>query len=49
MLQIGVYAGFGLLQSIFLCSYSILLTVKGTNASKALMHKAMQRVLRAPM
>ncbi|KAK4561111.1 ATP-binding cassette transporter yor1 [Recurvomyces mirabilis] len=46
---IGVYAALGVVQAIFLFIWSVVLTVLGTRASKVMLHRAMARVLRAPM
>ncbi|KAI5862830.1 ATP-binding cassette transporter protein YOR1-like protein [Durotheca rogersii] len=46
---IGVYAGLGTLQAIFLFAFSISLAIFGTNASKALLSQAVTKTLRAPM
>ncbi|KAG8623951.1 hypothetical protein KVT40_008927 [Elsinoe batatas] len=46
---IGVYAGFGVLQALLLFAFSVTLTVFGTNSSKVMLHRAVTRVLRAPM
>ncbi|KAI1805517.1 P-loop containing nucleoside triphosphate hydrolase protein [Daldinia bambusicola] len=46
---IGVYAGLGTLQAILMFIFSLLLSIFGTNASKALLKQAMSRTLRAPI
>ncbi|KAI1503509.1 P-loop containing nucleoside triphosphate hydrolase protein [Biscogniauxia marginata] len=46
---IGVYAGLGTAQALLMFSFSLMLTVFGTNASKHLLKQAMTRTLRAPM
>lgn len=46
---IGVYAGLGILQALLMYTFSTLLSTGGTNASKAMLQRAMTRVLRAPM
>ena len=46
---IGVYAAFGASQALFAYFFSTLLSTSGTNASKAMLQRAMTRVLRAPM
>jgi ATP-binding cassette, subfamily C (CFTR/MRP), member 1 len=46
---IGIYAGLGVLQACLMYSFSTLLSTGGTNSSKAMLHRAMTRVLRAPM
>lgn len=46
---IGVYAALGTLQAIMMFTFSILLTVFGTNASKTLLRQAVTKTLRAPM
>ncbi|KAI0157470.1 P-loop containing nucleoside triphosphate hydrolase protein [Xylariaceae sp. FL1272] len=46
---IGVYAALGTVQALLLFSFSIMLTIYGTSASKKLLHQAVMRTLRAPM
>ncbi|TKA35153.1 hypothetical protein B0A54_13948 [Friedmanniomyces endolithicus] len=46
---IGVYAALGVVQAAFLFVWSVALTVLGTRASKVMLHRAVRRVLRAPM
>jgi ATP-binding cassette, subfamily C (CFTR/MRP), member 1 len=46
---IGGYAGLGVLQALLMYTFSTLLSTGGTNASKAMLQRAMTRVLRAPM
>lgn len=46
---IGVYAGLGFSQALLLFMFSTVLSVSGTNASRTLLHRAITRVLRAPM
>jgi ATP-binding cassette subfamily C (CFTR/MRP) protein 1 len=46
---IGIYAAFGFTQSALMFSFSTVLSISGTNASKTMLQRAMQRVLRAPM
>ncbi|PNS18975.1 hypothetical protein CAC42_6070 [Sphaceloma murrayae] len=46
---IGVYAALGVLQAFLLFAFSVTLTVFGTNSSKVMLHRAVTRVLRAPM
>ncbi|RMD43860.1 hypothetical protein DV735_g1180, partial [Chaetothyriales sp. CBS 134920] len=46
---IGAYAGLGVSQAVLLFMFATLLSTSGTNASKAMLQKAMTRVLRAPM
>ncbi|KAF2156832.1 ABC multidrug transporter-like protein [Myriangium duriaei CBS 260.36] len=46
---IGTYAGLGVLQAALLFAFSVSLTVFGTNSSKVMLHRAVTRVLRAPM
>ncbi|PGH17822.1 hypothetical protein AJ80_04644 [Polytolypa hystricis UAMH7299] len=46
---IGIYAGLATLQVVLMFTYSTILSTGGTNASKAMLQKAMTRVLRAPM
>lgn len=46
---IGVYAGLGASQALFMFTFSTILSIAGTNASKTMLHRAMTRVLRAPM
>ncbi|KAJ2985731.1 hypothetical protein NUW58_g5375 [Xylaria curta] len=48
-IYIGVYAALGTSQAIFLFVFSIMLTIFGTRASKALLRQAITRTLRAPM
>lgn len=48
-LQIGVYAALGFIQALLMFIFSIMLTVFGTHASKVMLHRAIVRVLRAPM
>lgn len=43
------YASLGVLQSILMFFFALSLTIGGTRASKKLMNKAMEKVLRAPM
>ena len=46
---IAAYACLGLSQAIFMFSFSSILSVSGTNASRSLLQQAMTRTLRAPM
>jgi ABC-type multidrug transport system fused ATPase/permease subunit len=46
---IGVYAGLGVMQAILMFTFSVLLSILGTNASKVMLRDAVTRVLRAPM
>lgn len=46
---IAAYASLGLSQALLLFVFSTILSTSGTNASKAMLQKAMTRVLRAPM
>ncbi|KAI5924764.1 P-loop containing nucleoside triphosphate hydrolase protein [Camillea tinctor] len=46
---IGVYAGLGTSQALLMFCFSIMLTMFGTRASRALLRQAMTRTLRAPM
>ncbi|QIX00048.1 hypothetical protein AMS68_005565 [Peltaster fructicola] len=46
---IGVYAGLGVIQAMLMFAFSVALTVYGTKASKVMLHRAITRVLRAPM
>ncbi|KAK3100939.1 ATP-binding cassette transporter yor1, partial [Teratosphaeriaceae sp. CCFEE 6253] len=46
---IGVYAALGVVQATLLFIWSVALTVLGTRASKVMLHRAVRRVLRAPM
>jgi ABC-type multidrug transport system fused ATPase/permease subunit len=46
---IGIYTAFGFSQSTLMFSFSTVLSISGTNASKTMLQRAMQRVLRAPM
>ncbi|KIW72031.1 hypothetical protein PV04_00255 [Phialophora macrospora] len=46
---IAAYACLGLSQALLLFSFSTVLSTSGTNASRALLQKAMTRTLRAPM
>lgn len=48
-IYIGAYAALGVLQAALLFTFSVTLTVLGTKSSKVMLHKAMTRVLRAPM
>lgn len=49
MYQIGTYAALGASQAISMFIFSVALTVFGTEASKVMLHRAITRVLRAPM
>ena len=46
---IGVYAGLGVAQALLMFTFSVALTVVGTQSSKVMLQQAMYRVLRAPM
>jgi len=46
---IGVYAALGALQACLLFTFTVLLTILGTKASKVMLQRAMKRALRAPM
>ena len=46
---IGAYAGLGLVQALLQFSFSVALSVLGTQSSKVMLQNAMTRVLRAPM
>ncbi|KAF2454825.1 P-loop containing nucleoside triphosphate hydrolase protein [Lineolata rhizophorae] len=46
---IGVYAGLGAVQAIMMFLFSVSLSVFGTRSSKVMLHRAITRVLRAPM
>lgn len=46
---IGAYAGLGLTQALLQFSFSIALSILGTQSSKVMLQAAMTRVLRAPM
>lgn len=46
---IGAYAGLGMVQALLQFSFSVALSVLGTQASKVMLQNAMTRVLRAPM
>lgn len=48
-LYIGVYVALGFVQALLLFIFSLMLSVLGTNASKAMFRQAMTRVLRAPI
>ncbi|TGJ86280.1 hypothetical protein E0Z10_g2488 [Xylaria hypoxylon] len=48
-LYIGVYVALGVAQALLLFAFSLLLSVLGTNSSKAMFQQAMTRVLRAPI
>ncbi|KAI1075235.1 ATP-binding cassette transporter protein YOR1-like protein [Whalleya microplaca] len=48
-IYIGVYAGLGTLQALLMFTFSIMLTIFGTNASKTLLRQAVTKTLRAPM
>jgi ATP-binding cassette, subfamily C (CFTR/MRP), member 1 len=48
-IYIGVYAALGIIQALLMYTFSTLLSTGGTNASKAMLQRAMTRVLRAPM
>ncbi|KAH0538877.1 hypothetical protein FGG08_004533 [Glutinoglossum americanum] len=46
---IGGYVGLSVVQALLIFWFSITLTIAGTTASKAMLHRAMRRTLRAPM
>lgn len=46
---IGIYAGLGASQAIMMFLFSLSLTLLGTISSKVMLHRAITRVLRAPM
>ncbi|EGE02097.1 ABC multidrug transporter [Trichophyton equinum CBS 127.97] len=46
---IGVYIALGVAQALCLFIFSTTLTISGTNASKAMLSRAINKVLRAPM
>ncbi|KAM5465546.1 ATP-binding cassette transporter yor1 [Microsporum audouinii] len=46
---IGIYVALGAAQALFLFIFSTTLTISGTNASKAMLSRAINKVLRAPM
>ena len=46
---IGAYVALGVIQALLMFAFSVSLTTLGTRASRVMLHKAMTRVLRAPM
>ena len=46
---IAIYAVLGFSQALLLFTFSTILSISGTNASKVMLQRAMTRVLRAPM
>lgn len=48
-IYIGVYAALGFVQALLLFVFSDFLSVYGTQAGKVMLHRAINRVLRAPM
>ena len=46
---IGIYAALGCTQVLLMFTFATLLSTSGTNASRAMLHRAITRVLRAPM
>ncbi|KAE8844846.1 hypothetical protein PTNB85_03111 [Pyrenophora teres f. teres] len=46
---IGAYAAFGLSQALFMFLFSFSVSIFGTRAGKVMLHRAITRVLRAPM
>lgn len=46
---IGAYASFGISQALFMFLFSFSVSVFGTEAGKIMLHRAITRVLRAPM
>ena len=45
----AIFAALGIVQSLLMFAFAYSLTIAGTRSSKALMHKAMESTLRAPM
>jgi len=48
-IYIAGYAALGVVQAALLFAFSVYITVMGTKASKVMLHRAIQRVLRSPM
>lgn len=48
-LQIGAYAALGFSQALFMFAFSISVSSFGTTAGRVMLHRAINRVLRAPM
>ncbi|KAI9724519.1 MAG: hypothetical protein M1812_000587 [Candelaria pacifica] len=46
---IGVYAALGVVQAFLMFLFSVTLTIFGTKSSRVMLHRAITRVLRAPM
>ncbi|CBX97089.1 similar to ABC multidrug transporter [Plenodomus lingam JN3] len=46
---IGAYAGFGFSQALLMFLFSFSISIFGTKAGKVMLHRAISRVLRAPM
>jgi len=46
---IGAYAAFGFSQALFMFFFSFAVSIFGTRAGKVMLHRAITRVLRAPM
>ena len=46
---IGIFAGLGVTQSLFMFCFAFGLTIAGTTSSKTMMARALEQVLRAPM
>ena len=46
---VGGYAAFGFVQATLLFVFSVTVTIMGTRSSKVMLHRAITRVLRAPM
>ncbi|KAF2200754.1 ABC multidrug transporter-like protein [Delitschia confertaspora ATCC 74209] len=46
---IGVYSGLGVAQALLMFAFSVAVSVCGTEAGKVMLHRAINRVLRAPM
>ncbi len=46
---IGVYAALGVAQALLMFCFSVTLTILGTKSSRVMLHRAITRVLRAPM
>ncbi|KAI9658804.1 MAG: hypothetical protein M1831_003830 [Alyxoria varia] len=48
-MYVGGYAAFGFIQALLLFVFSVTVTILGTRSSKVMLHRAITRVLRAPM
>ncbi|KAF2185036.1 P-loop containing nucleoside triphosphate hydrolase protein [Zopfia rhizophila CBS 207.26] len=46
---IGIYSGLGVSQALLMFAFSVAVSVFGTEAGKVMLHRAINRVLRAPM